>query len=85
MIRNLLRIIALLEEMLRLWEEQREEAKRAAARDPLLETTTTKFMLQVSERTLFNYVSQGKLICEKRGLANFYLESSVLELMKKSK
>lgn len=83
--RSLLRIITLLQEFLEAWKEHREEERRAALRDPLLDSATVMFMLKVGERTLYNYVSQGKLVCEKRGQANFYLESSVLALMNKTK
>ncbi|TCC99860.1 helix-turn-helix domain-containing protein [Pedobacter psychroterrae] len=72
-------------EFLQLWKAHQEEMRMAALRDPLLNSETTKFMLQVGERTLYNYVAQGKLTCEKRGQANFYLESSVLALMRKSR
>lgn len=81
--RSLLKIIALLQEFLEVWKSHQEEIRKAASKDPLLDSATTMFMLRVGERTLFNYVSQGKLICEKRGNANFYLESSVLALMKR--
>ena len=76
-------IEALLREFLEAWKQYREEVRVDASRDPLLDSATTQFMLRVGERTLYNYVSQGKLVCEKRGLANFYLESSVLAQMKK--
>lgn len=72
-------------EFLQLWKAQQEEMRKAALRDPMLDSATVMFMLQVGERTLYNYVAQGKLICEKRGQANFYLESSVLALMRKGK
>jgi len=78
---SLNKIERLLREFLNEWKLQREEAKKAATRDQLLDASTTMFMLQVGERTLYNYVHQGKLICEKRGKANFYLESSVLDLL----
>jgi len=82
--RSLLLIVALLTELLQLWKEKREEERLAALRDPLLDSATTMFMLKVGERTLYNYVSQGKLVCEKRGQANFYRESSVLALMNRT-
>jgi len=82
---SLNRIESLLQKLLDEWKLQREEAKKAAARDPLLDTQTTMFMLRVGERTLYNYVSRGKLVCEKRGMANFYRESSVLALLNKGK
>jgi len=82
---SLNRIESLLQKLLDEWKLQREEARKAAARDPLLDAATTMFMLRVGERTLFNYVSRGKLISEKRGKANFYRESSVIALMNKGK
>lgn len=78
----LLRIEKLL---IQYFEDQRAhllELKEASRREVWLDTATTKFTLQVGDRMLYNYVSQGKLISEKRGIANVYLESSVLELKK---
>ena len=83
--RSLLKIIALLQEFLEAWKAQREVERVAALKDPLLDSATVMFMLRVGDRTLFNYVKQGKLICEKRGNSNFYLESSVLALMNKTR
>ncbi|WP_133578353.1 DNA-binding protein [Pedobacter metabolipauper] len=58
--------------------------KLAAEKDHWLDSTTVKFMLRVSDRTLYTYVRNGKITVEKRGAANFYLESTVIKLMNNS-
>lgn len=83
--RSLLIIIALLREFLKVWKAHQEEIRKAAEREVWHDPTTTMFMLRVGERTLNNYVRSGKLESKKIGKANFYLESSVLALMKKVK
>ena len=80
-------ILLRIEHLLTLYfEAQRAhllELKEASMREVWLDSTTTRTELKISDRTLYNYASQGKLISEKRGMLNVYLESSVLELKKK--
>lgn len=66
-------------------KEQRqhlEEMKKAAEKDHWLDSATVKQMLRISDRTLYEYARKGKLVCEKRGSVNFYLEASVLKLVR---
>jgi hypothetical protein len=81
MIAILKRILALLEIY---FEERRAEQLQAsllANKDSWLDCQTVKLMLRKGDRTLFNYVQRGKLICKKIGGANFYLESSVRKFL----
>lgn len=81
MLAILKRILALLEIY---FEERRAEQlqlKLAANKENWLDCQTVKLMLRKGDRTLFNYVQNGKLICKKVGGANFYLESSVMEYL----
>jgi len=81
MIAILKRILLLLETY---FEEQRVEQrlmKEASTRDNWLDCHTAKMMLRKGDRTLFNYVQAGKLISKKVGGANFYLESSVMNIL----
>ena len=78
----LLRIERLL---LRYFKEHHQhllKMKLAAEREYWLDSATVKQMLRISDRTLYEYVRKGKLVCQKRGAVNFYLEASVLKLMK---
>jgi hypothetical protein len=79
-------ILLRIELLLRLYFEQHSnhllEMKLAAEKEHWLDSATVKQMLRISDRTLYEYVRKGKLVCEKRGAVNFYLEASVLKLMK---
>ena len=79
-------ILLRIELLLRLYFEQHSiyllEMKLAAEKDHWLDSATVKQMLRISDRTLYDYVRKGKLVCEKRGAVNFYLEASVLKVMK---
>lgn len=81
MLAILKRILALLEIY---FEERRAEQRQltlAASKENWLDCQTVKLMLRKGDRTLFNYVQNGKLICKKVGGANFYLESSVMKFL----
>jgi len=77
----LLRILDLLELFYQEYQQVRSERILAAQQEVWLDAYTTRMMLRVTERTLYNYVQQGKLVARKRGATNFYLQSSVLALM----
>lgn len=81
----LLRIEMLLNTQFQEIIRQYEEQKKTESTERWLDSATVKLMLRVGDRTLYNHVHNKKLISEKRGLANFYLESSVLDLMEKQK
>lgn len=81
MLAILKRILFLLEAY---FEAQRTEQLRLqlmANKETWLDSQTVKHMLRKGDRTLFNYVQTGKLICKKIGGANFYLQSSVMGLL----
>ncbi|MDR6783343.1 hypothetical protein ABIE26_000169 [Pedobacter africanus] len=79
-------ILLRIERLLFLYfEEQRAylaEMKKAAEKDHWLDSATVKQMLRISDRTLYEYTRKSKLVCRKRGSVNFYLEASVLKLMR---
>jgi len=82
MLNILKQILALLQ---LYFEERRREQlalRLAQQQDVWLDAGTVKQILRVGDRMLYNYVQQGKLICTKRGLANYYLEASVMALKK---
>ncbi len=85
MIRCLLIIIALLREFIQIWKAHHEEIKKLAEREIWHDTATATRMLRVGERTLNNYVRNGKLESKKIGKANLYLESSLLAFMENKK
>lgn len=85
MIRSLLIIIALLREFIQLWKAHHEEMRKLAEREIWHDTATATRMLRVGERTLNNYVRNGKLESKKIGKANLYLESSLLAFMENKK
>ncbi|WP_316813243.1 helix-turn-helix domain-containing protein [Pedobacter heparinus] len=78
----LIRIERLLRQHFKEQREHLEEMKKAAEKDHWLDSATVKQMLRISDRTLYEYTRKGKLVCEKRGSVNFYLEASVLKLVK---
>ncbi|MBB5437264.1 hypothetical protein HDC92_000932 [Pedobacter sp. AK017] len=78
----LLRIERLLRQHFKEQQQHLEEMKKAAEKEHWLDSATVKQMLRISDRTLYEYARKGKLVCKKRGSVNFYLEASVLKLMK---
>jgi len=74
-----------LEALLRDYFEFRRREIEAARVDVWLDSQTTQFMLKRGPRALYDLVKAGKLICDKRPAGNFYLESSVLDLLKHRK
>lgn len=82
-------MLAILKKILRLLEMYLEEQRAAqllirqnAMKENWLDCQTVKLMLRKGDRTLFNYVQRGKLVSKKIGGANFYLESSVMEILR---
>jgi|GEM_PF-6820118 len=63
--------------------QHHRKMQKATKKKRWLDAATAKFMLGIGDRMLYNYVKRGDLICEKRGNANVYLESSILKLLKK--
>jgi len=61
----------------------KKKAQKANKKKRWLDASTTKHMLDVGDRMLYNYVQRGELIAEKRGNANVYLESSILKLIER--
>ncbi|MBB5438561.1 hypothetical protein HDC92_002237 [Pedobacter sp. AK017] len=82
MLAILKRILALLEIYFEERRAEQQQLKMAALEDNWLDCQTVKLMLRKGDRTLFNYVQNGKLICKKIGGANFYLQSSVMKFLK---
>ena len=58
-----------------------KKAHKARKKKRWLDAATTKFMLGIGDRMLYNYVKRGDLVSEKRGNANVYLESSVTKFL----
>jgi hypothetical protein len=81
MIAILKRILALLEIYFEEHRATQLQASLMAKKDNWLDCQTVKLMLRKGDRTLFNYVQNGKLISKKIGGANFYLESSVMKFL----
>ena len=74
-----------MEELLRDYFDYRRREIEASKRDVWLDSQTTQFMLKRGPRALFDLVKAEKLICDKRPAGNFYLEQSVLDLLKHRK
>lgn len=81
MIAILKRILALLEIYIEERKAEKMQTILAASKENWLDCQTVKLMLRKGDRTLFNYVQNGKLTCRKIGGANFYLESSVMKFL----
>ena len=60
-----------------------KKAHKSRKKKRWLDASTTKFMLGIGDRMLYNYVKRGDLVSEKRGNANVYLESSISKFLKK--
>jgi hypothetical protein len=74
-------IFELLQQFIDEKRQERADDLKAARKEVWLDGGSTKLILRVSDRTLYNYVRQGKLVHAKRGLANYYLESSVMAML----
>ncbi|WP_256003294.1 helix-turn-helix domain-containing protein [Pedobacter deserti] len=79
------KIIQLLETHFEELRQERQETLLARNKDVWLDSDTVQRMLRVTDRTLFNYIKQGKLVSVKRGHVRYFQEASVLALMEKGR
>ncbi|TCC97198.1 hypothetical protein FBD94_16795 [Pedobacter hiemivivus] len=84
MIAILKRILLLLETYAEERRAERLQMQIAADKERWLDCQTVKLMLRKGDRTLFNYVKNGKLVSKKIGGTNFYLQSSVMNFLERT-